>query len=374
MTARWHLGPVTRLPLLGRARHVARSARLPLLHDHRSEDGARRADAHASSTRSSLGLLAALLIAPTTTEFAAKVALLGALAVVCIAMPVLRRLPRRTAALDAVPVVAAAYVVLLVTLTTTAPCRRRRGECARPAADRGRPVTRSAVEARHRDRTRDRDGVRSRRARGGRALRIWLKPGTDQGPPLASRWTRGRRTSSTSPGSRPGRSEATRPRAGRRHRPGRRLAAFACRTSRRRSVSTSGRARSASGCRRTTEGDDGRRRLLDRLQRRRLARPLRRQLVRERRHDAVGRARRAAADGALRERARSVPERQPRHARQSRGAGRRLRRGRPRRRRQHRSRRHDRDRRRGALEHRAAGPSSERCPRRGGTRAPPSPT
>ena len=42
----------------------------------------------------SLGLLAAVLIAPTTTEFAAKVALLGSLAIVCVAMPLLRLVPR----------------------------------------------------------------------------------------------------------------------------------------------------------------------------------------------------------------------------------------------------------------------------------------
>jgi Na+-translocating ferredoxin:NAD+ oxidoreductase RnfD subunit len=40
-----------------------------------------------------LGLLATLLIAPTTTEFAAKVALLGSLTIVCVGIPVLRALP-----------------------------------------------------------------------------------------------------------------------------------------------------------------------------------------------------------------------------------------------------------------------------------------
>src|SRR5262249_29657677 len=39
-----------------------------------------------------VGLLATLLIAPQRTEFGAKVGLLGALALVCLAQPVLRRL------------------------------------------------------------------------------------------------------------------------------------------------------------------------------------------------------------------------------------------------------------------------------------------
>ena len=39
-----------------------------------------------------VGLLAALLIAPQTTEFATKVALLGALALVCVARPLLEAL------------------------------------------------------------------------------------------------------------------------------------------------------------------------------------------------------------------------------------------------------------------------------------------
>ena len=73
-----------------------------------------------------LGLLAAVLIAPTTTEFAAKVALLGALAIVCAAMPILRLLPVRVdrrlllAAPVAVGAAAAAIVVGNAPATATA--------------------------------------------------------------------------------------------------------------------------------------------------------------------------------------------------------------------------------------------------------------
>ena len=60
-----------------------------------------------------LGLLAALLIAPTRTEFAAKVALLGALAIVCAARPLVAYVPRRVLVLAAAAAVCA-YVPALV--------------------------------------------------------------------------------------------------------------------------------------------------------------------------------------------------------------------------------------------------------------------
>jgi Na+-transporting NADH:ubiquinone oxidoreductase subunit NqrB len=71
----------------------------------------------------SLGLLASLMIAPTTTEFASKVALLASLAVVCLAMPVLRRWPvpvDRRLALLATPVVLAAFAGMIAFSSTKA--------------------------------------------------------------------------------------------------------------------------------------------------------------------------------------------------------------------------------------------------------------
>ena len=70
-----------------------------------------------------LGLLASLLIAPTTTEFASKVALLASLAVVCVTIPVLRRwrLPvDRRLALMAAPVVLAAFAGMIAFSSTKA--------------------------------------------------------------------------------------------------------------------------------------------------------------------------------------------------------------------------------------------------------------
>ncbi len=59
----------------------------------------------------SLGLLAAVLIAPATTEFSSKVALLGSLAIVCVAMPLLRLLPLALDRRTVVPAAAAAVAV-----------------------------------------------------------------------------------------------------------------------------------------------------------------------------------------------------------------------------------------------------------------------
>ena len=69
--------------LLVGAADLARGARLPLLHDHRPEDGAGRDGGRGCCTRSTIGLLATVLIAPMQTEYASKVALLGSLAIVC---------------------------------------------------------------------------------------------------------------------------------------------------------------------------------------------------------------------------------------------------------------------------------------------------
>ena len=81
-----------RLLLVG-ARHLARDPRLPLLHDHRPEDDSRHDARARASTPSRSASLAALLIAPARTEFWSKVAVLGALAIVCAARPLLAHLP-----------------------------------------------------------------------------------------------------------------------------------------------------------------------------------------------------------------------------------------------------------------------------------------
>jgi Na+-translocating ferredoxin:NAD+ oxidoreductase RnfD subunit len=112
MTARWHLGPV------GGFHFWTVLATSPeilvflffMLTDPKTVPAGRRARVVFAV---SVALLAALLIAPARTEFWAKVAVLGALAVVCAARPALaafapliRPTPRRVAALVAAGLVA----------------------------------------------------------------------------------------------------------------------------------------------------------------------------------------------------------------------------------------------------------------------------
>ena len=189
--------PDHRLPLLVGARHLARGARLPLLHDHRPEDGAAGRAGPARRTRVALGLLAALLIAPTTTEFASKVALLGSLAIVCLALPVLRAL--RRAARPAARVCVAARARRLRRVRSCVVAARRgdaRATAYRAAARAGRcpPITdrrpRAACRRSSTARRAQLIATRPRRSRLPARRRtarsaIWLEPGGGQGPPIA---------------------------------------------------------------------------------------------------------------------------------------------------------------------------------------------
>ena len=182
MTARWHLGPVSGVhfwAVLVTSPEVLVFLFFMITDPKTAPSGARPRVVYAVS----LGLLAALLIAPTTTEFASKVALLGALAIVCLAMPVVRRVhvPRL-----AIPIALAAYAGLLVAVTTSAPASHLSTVSAHDL-----PSIRLASS----------NGVQSQldmaTARviatafvralpvSDDPLRVSLRPGTDQGPPIA---------------------------------------------------------------------------------------------------------------------------------------------------------------------------------------------
>ena len=112
MTARWHLGPITGWNLwwiLISSPEVLVFLFFMITDPKTAPAGGRARVIYAVT----LGLLAALLIAPTRTEFAAKVALLGALAVVCAARPFLVYVPRRVLVLAAAAA-ACAYLPALV--------------------------------------------------------------------------------------------------------------------------------------------------------------------------------------------------------------------------------------------------------------------
>ena len=133
MTARWHLGPITGWNLwwiLISSPEVLVFLFFMITDPKTAPAGGRARVIYAVT----LGLLASLLIAPTRTEFAAKVALLGALAIVCAVKPFLVYVPRRVVVLAAAAA-ACAYVPALARHRE----RRRRGRHCEVA------VTRSAA-------------------------------------------------------------------------------------------------------------------------------------------------------------------------------------------------------------------------------------
>ena len=112
MTARWHLGPLRGFDLwwvLITSPEVLVFLFFMITDPKTAPPGGRARVLYAAS----LGLLAALLIAPTRSEYAAKVALLSALAVVCAVKPFLVYVPRRRL-LVAAAAAAVAYPLALV--------------------------------------------------------------------------------------------------------------------------------------------------------------------------------------------------------------------------------------------------------------------
>src|SRR3954447_17920827 len=89
MTARWHLGPISGFHLWS-VLITSPEVLVFLFFMITDPKTAPRSPSARLVYAVSLGLLAAAMIAPTTTEFAAKVALLGALAVICVVLALLR--------------------------------------------------------------------------------------------------------------------------------------------------------------------------------------------------------------------------------------------------------------------------------------------
>src|ERR1700758_358832 len=117
MIARWHLGPISGFQLWW-VLITSPEVLVFLFFMITDPKTAPRSPGARLAYAISLGLLAGVLIAPTTTEYAAKVALLGSLALVSLALPFLRLTPwplsRRVVvgiAAAAVAVSAAAIVV-----------------------------------------------------------------------------------------------------------------------------------------------------------------------------------------------------------------------------------------------------------------------
>jgi Na+-translocating ferredoxin:NAD+ oxidoreductase RnfD subunit len=112
MTARWHLGPIEGWHfwwVLLTSPEVLVFLFYMITDPKTAPAGRRPRLVYAVA----IGLLAALLIAPMQTEWASKVALLGALAIVCAARPLLGLLPVHVPARPALAVGLAAYAAVL---------------------------------------------------------------------------------------------------------------------------------------------------------------------------------------------------------------------------------------------------------------------
>jgi len=190
MTARWHLGPISGFHLWS-VLITSPEVLVFLFFMITDPKTAPRSPSARLVYAVSLGLLASVLIAPTTTEFAAKVALLGALAVVCVAMPLLRLVPvapGRRLALAAGPALAGAAALAIVLSNSSA------GATAfRPLPPGALPPI--AILPSHGVQTKlDRhtaeliahDLLAVKPATASDRLRIWLVQGQGQGPPTAT--------------------------------------------------------------------------------------------------------------------------------------------------------------------------------------------
>jgi hypothetical protein len=212
MSARWHLGPVTGWHfwvVLVTSPEVLVFLFFMITDPKTTPKSTRGRAIYAVS----IGMLAVLLIAPARTEFWAKVGLLGALALVCLARPVVDRLVRVARARPARPAFVAAAAVLVyagVVVAVGIPARPGAATAA-PLAQVGRlpqiTVLPSKGVSSRLDRTTARrivaDLVTDLRQRADRQrrlaavrtvsvnadrldrVRIWLEPGEGQGPPVA---------------------------------------------------------------------------------------------------------------------------------------------------------------------------------------------
>jgi Na+-translocating ferredoxin:NAD+ oxidoreductase RnfD subunit len=190
MTARWHLGPISGFHLWW-VLITSPEVLVFLFFMITDPKTAPRSPSARLVYAVSLGLLSAVLIAPTTTEFAAKVALLGALAIVCLAMPILRLVPlaldrRRFLAFAPVAVGASAAAIVLASPPSAANAFRALPPGVLP------PI---AILPSHGVQTKlDRhtaeliahDLLAAKPASTSDRLRIWLVQGREQGPPTAT--------------------------------------------------------------------------------------------------------------------------------------------------------------------------------------------
>jgi Na+-translocating ferredoxin:NAD+ oxidoreductase RnfD subunit len=191
MTARWHLGPISGFHLWW-VLVTSPEVLVFLFFMITDPKTAPRSPTGRLAYAVSLGLLAGVLIAPTTSEFAAKVALLGALAIVCLALPLLRLVP---AALDRRSLIALASAAIAVSAASIVFGNAPAVAAASAALPPG--VTLPAIEILpaqgvqtkldlHTAQLIAHDLLAAKPSAGSGPLRIWLVQGVEQGPPTAT--------------------------------------------------------------------------------------------------------------------------------------------------------------------------------------------
>ena len=189
MTARWHLGPITGFRFWW-VLVTSPEVLVFLFFMITDPKTAPRSGAARLRYAVVLGLLGALMIAPTTSEFAAKVALLGSLAVVCLALPLLRLVPapvQRRLVLAAAPVLVAAFAAASVLSNGSAAATAFRPLPAGTLP----PITilpSRGVQTQLDRHTADliaHDLLAVEPASTVDSLKLWLEPGQGQGPPTA---------------------------------------------------------------------------------------------------------------------------------------------------------------------------------------------
>ncbi len=194
MTSRWHLGPLTGWTFwwtLVSSPEILVFLFFMITDPKTIPSGRRGRFAYAVS----IGLLAVLLIAPARTEYWSKVALLGALVIVCAAMPLVRALRRPRLARRRAGVLAAAGLAAYAGALVAAGLPARSAAAVPVAAGSGPLPTIEILPSRGVS-----TSLNSRTARAitfdlvsdlkvqpqtSDRVRVWLEPGPGQDPPLA---------------------------------------------------------------------------------------------------------------------------------------------------------------------------------------------
>jgi Na+-translocating ferredoxin:NAD+ oxidoreductase RnfD subunit len=190
MTARWHLGPISGFHLWW-VLVTSPEVLVFLFFMITDPKTAPRSPTGRLAYAVSLGLLAGVLIAPTTTEYAAKVALLGSLALVCLALPLLRLIPtpldrRRVIGLAAAAVAVAAAAIVVGNAPAVAAASPTLPSGALPPI---RILPGQGVQTKldlHTAQLIAHDLLAAKPSASAGPLRVWLVEGVEQGPPTAT--------------------------------------------------------------------------------------------------------------------------------------------------------------------------------------------